>query len=195
MEACIRAADTKGGHTILSTNKESRMGLLFNCSAEKNSRKSIVDNIIANDRRDISDRRSKPTPPFSRYSFKGRRKAARRTEEAENYYVDRYESRYLILIAAIMCLCFLDAFLTAKLLQMGAVELNVFMLVFMEKNMVLAFIVKYALTAICLTYVLIHKNFKIFRRLRTKTLVYSVLGIYLILVAYEIYSYILCLRM
>ena len=167
-------------------------GVFFHCSAHKES--STPDNIFANEQRDVSDRRAKPTPPLSQYSFTGRRKKARRAEEAENYYVDRYDLRYLILVASIMCLCFFDAFLTSKLLHLGAVELNVFMLIFIEKNMVLAFIIKYALTAVCLTCVLIHKNFKIFRYLRTQTLIYSILGIYLVLVVYEIYSYILCLR-
>lgn len=176
----------------MSIAKERRQGLFFHCSAPKES--STPDHIIANEQRGLIDRRAKPTRPFSRYSFKGRRKTARRAEEAENYYVDRYDLRYLIMVTAIMCLCFFDAFLTSKLLQLGAVELDVFMLIFIEKNMVLAFIIKYALTAVCMTCVLIHKNFKIFRYLRTQTLVYSILGIYLVLVVYEIFSYILCLR-
>ena len=174
----------------MSINKERMPDLYIHCSAPQKS--SNPDNIFAKERRGVSDRRVKPTPPFSRYSFKGRRQTARRAEEAENYYVDRYDLRYLILVASIMCLCFFDAFLTSKLLQMGAVELNIFMLILIKKNMVLAFIIKYALTAVCLTCVLIHKNFKIFRCLRTQTLVYSILGIYLVLVVYEIYSYVLC---
>ena len=143
-----------------------------------------------NDRRQLQDRRLSSTKSICLYTMRGRRKKARRMEEAENYYVDRYELRYLFLIISILILCFLDAFLTVILLQLGAVELNPFMLIFIEKDVVLSMVVKYVITAISLTCILIHKNFRIFRNLRVRSLIYFVLTLYVVLVLFEFVSYI-----
>jgi hypothetical protein len=121
--------------------------------------------------------------------MRGRRKKARRVEEAENYYVDRYELRYLFLIISILVLCFLDAFLTVILLQLGAEELNPFMLIFIKKDVVLSMVVKYVITALSLICILIHKNFRIFRNIRVHSLIYFVLTLYVVLVLFEFISY------
>jgi hypothetical protein len=143
-----------------------------------------------NERRRLQDRRLNSTRSISVYTLRGRRKKARRVEEAENYYVDRYELRYLFLIISILILCFLDAFLTIILLQLGAEELNPFMLIFIEKNLVLSMVVKYMMTALSLICILMHKNFRIFRNLRVHSLIYFVLTLYVALVLFEFISYI-----
>lgn len=142
-----------------------------------------------NDRRQLPDRRLSSTKSFSLYAMRGRRKKARRVQEAENYYVDRYELRYLFLIISILVLCFLDAFLTVILLQLGAEELNPFMLIFIKKDVVLSMVVKYVITALSMICILIHKNFKIFRNLRVHSLIYFVLTLYVVLVLFEFISY------
>lgn len=142
-----------------------------------------------NDRRQLPDRRLSSTKSFSLYTMRGRRKKARRVEEAENYYVDRYELRYLFLIISILVLCFLDAFLTVILLQLGAEELNPFMLIFIKKDVVLSMVVKYVITALSMICILIHKNFRIFRNLRVHSLIYFVLTLYVVLVLFEFISY------
>jgi hypothetical protein len=143
-----------------------------------------------NDKRQLSDRRLTSTKSFSIYTLRGRRKKARRFAEAENYYVDRYELRYLFLIIAILILCFLDAFLTVILLQLGAKELNPFMLIFIEKDVVLSMVVKYVITALCLIFILVHKNFRIFKNIRVHSLIYFVLTLYVALVLFEFVSYV-----
>lgn len=143
-----------------------------------------------NDRRQLPDRRIVSTKSFTLYPLRGRRKKARRVEETENYYVDRYEFRYLFLIISILILCFLDAFLTVILLQLGAKELNPFMLIFIKKDVVLSMVVKYVITAVCLICILMHKNFRIFRNLRVRSLLYFVLTLYVVLVLFEAISYI-----
>ena len=85
------------------------------------------------ERRYRLDQRRAPTRPLSRHSLRGRRKKARRQEEDTNYYVDRYEPRYLILISLILALCVLDAYLTLKIIDLGGRELNRFMLVFFNQ--------------------------------------------------------------
>lgn len=143
-----------------------------------------------NDRRHLPDRRLNATKSISSYTFRGRRKKARRVEEAENYYVDHYEIRYLFLIVSILVLCFMDAFLTIVLLQLGAEELNPFMLIFIEKDVILSMVVKYVITALSLIFILMHKNFKIFKNLRVHSLIYFVLTLYVALVIFELMSYV-----
>ena len=145
---------------------------------------------VLNDRRQLPDRRRNSTKSVSIYTLWGRRKKARRVEEAEDYYVDRYELRYLFLIISILILCFMDAFLTIILLQLGAEELNPFMLIFIEKDVVLSMVVKYVITALSLLCILMHKNFRIFRNLRVHSLIYFVLSLYIALVVFEIISFV-----
>jgi hypothetical protein len=142
------------------------------------------------ERRQLSDRRAKSTPFFSKYIFIGRRRGARREGEAGSYYVDRYELRYLFVIAAILVLCFLDAYMTLTLMRYGGLELNPFMLILMNKDIVLALILKYLITVFCLIFFLVHKNFRIFGRIRIHVLIYAVLFVYFTLVSLEFYWYI-----
>ncbi len=141
------------------------------------------------ERRDCCDRRTRPTPLLSRHTFKGHRRKARRLEEDCNYYVDRYELRYLFVITAILVLCFADAYMTLTLMRFGGSELNPFMLALMNKNIVLALVIKYLITVSCLTFFLVHKNFKVFGIIRVKALIYAVLYVYTALVGMEFYWY------
>jgi hypothetical protein len=126
-----------------------------------------------------------PTRPLNRHSLRGRRKKARRQEEDRNYYVDRYESHYLILVSLILVLCILDAHFTLKIIGLGGKELNQFMLVFINTQPVAALVFKYVVTAVCIVFILIHKNFRVFGRLRVSSLIYVFFCVYLALVAYE----------
>jgi len=126
-----------------------------------------------------------PTRPLSPHSLRGSRKKARRQEEDRNYYVDRYEPRYLILISLILVLCILDAYFTLKIIDLGGKELNRFMLVFIEKEPVAALVFKYLVTAVSIVFILIHKNFLVFGKLRVSSLIYVFFCVYLTLIAYE----------
>ncbi len=141
------------------------------------------------ERRDCSDRRTRPTPLLSKHVFKGHRRKARRLEEDCNYYVDRYEFRYLFVITAILVLCFADAYMTLTLMRFGGSELNPFMLALMNKDIVLALVIKYLITVSCLTFFLVHKNFKVFGIIKVNALIYAVLCVYTALVAMEFYWY------
>lgn len=113
---------------------------------------------------------------------------ARRDDEKVNYYVDRYNPHYLAVTCSILVLCVLDAYLTLTLIRYGGVELNPFMLGLMNKDIVFAMIVKYLLTAFCIIFFLIHKNFKVFGKLRIGALLYGVLMLYITLVFMEVLS-------
>ncbi len=137
--------------------------------------------------RSDKDRRKNPTPFISRYILKGRRMKARREEEAENYYVDRYEYKYLFLIIAIVTLSISDAYITLNLLKGGGMELNPFMEFLIYTNSSLFLVIKIFLTASCVLFFLIHKNFRVFGRLRIVNMMYSAFILYVVLIVYEVY--------
>ncbi len=138
------------------------------------------------DKRRLPDQRRTPTKPWSRYALFGRRKKARRADEDRNYYVDRYESHYFLLISLILVLCVLDAYFTLKFLAYGGKELNLLMLRLIDKNPSLAMGFKYGVTVLGVTFILIHKNFIVFGRVRAFSFIYLIFSIYFLLVLYEI---------
>ena len=142
---------------------------------------------MTEERRKIGERRQTSTTPLSRFSFRGSRKKNRRTNEAENYYVDRYESHYFVMIVSILILCVMDAYLTLKILHFGGQELNPLMLIFFNNHPILSMIFKYLITAIGITFILIHKNFIVFGKFKVYHFIYFVLALYSMLVLYELY--------
>ena len=89
------------------------------------------------------------------------------------------------MISLILALCVLDAYLTLKIIDLGGRELNRFMLVFINKTPVAALVFKYLITAVSIVFILVHKNFRIFGRVRVASLIYVFFWVYLTLIAYE----------
>jgi len=77
------------------------------------------------EKRSLRDRRSQPTPLFSRYTFWGRREVLRRREDQEKGgYVDRYSPGLLFFLILIVGLNLLDSFFTMIILECGGWEVN-----------------------------------------------------------------------
>ena len=77
------------------------------------------------EKRSFRDRRSQPTPLFSRYTFWGRREVLRRGEDQEKGgYVDRYSPGLLFFLILIVGLNVLDSFFTMIILECGGWEVN-----------------------------------------------------------------------
>jgi len=78
------------------------------------------------DKRDQPDRRKKPTPMLSRYTFlRGRRSSFRRREDRlRGGYVDRYGHRLFTVLLGIVVLNIFDALFTHVILDSGGTELN-----------------------------------------------------------------------
>ncbi len=141
------------------------------------------------EKRNVEDRRNRPTRPLSRHSFLGRRKENRRGDEDKNYYVDKYGSKYLILVFSILFLCLLDALLTLVLLNHGGVELNPVMAVLIKKDTTLFLVTKLTVTAVNLIILLVHKNFLIFGKFKLRYIIFTIFFLYFALIIYEIYLY------
>lgn len=140
------------------------------------------------ERRARMDRRQSFTAsPFGRAAWRGRRRGARRVEDRVNTYVDWYEPRLFYVSVAILLLCCMDAFFTLTLLQRGASELNPFMAWLLEIDVQLFLVIKLALTASGLIFLVAHKNFLLFnQRFKVPHLLYAFLAGYALLVKYEL---------
>lgn len=143
------------------------------------------------ERRTSIDRRRAPTPhPFKYYTFLGRRMKARRRDEDKDYYVDQYETFYLFLVLGIILFCLLDAFLTLGLIGRGGHELNPLMSNLIQQNATLFLALKIYLTFVCVLFLLIHKNFRLFGQLKTNYIIYIIFSLYVLLIIYELHLYI-----
>ncbi|MBM3288131.1 MAG: hypothetical protein FJY88_12375 [Candidatus Eisenbacteria bacterium] len=112
------------------------------------------------DNRSGPDRRRRPTPPFSRFTFfGGRRRTRRRTTDPEHYYVDRLGAEVWLVLLLVFLFQILDANLTLALLRKGGIELNPIMARLIEHNVFAFYLIKLGISAVGLWFLGIHKNF------------------------------------
>lgn len=132
------------------------------------------------------DRRQRPTPWLSRYTFLGgrRRSGGRRPGEDRNAFVDLYSSRLLVAAAAVMILNFLDAWFTMLFLSHGGQELNPVMNYVLQFGVWPFIFVKSLGIGLCVVVLTITKNFR-FAQMGTA----AVLGGYLLLLMWHLFLY------
>ncbi len=142
---------------------------------------------IERDNRICADRRGAPTPIFSRYTFwGGQRKTIRRgTDEKKHLFVDIYSARLLIAVLSLIFLSCFDGFLTLFLIEKGSViEANPVMAYFMDYGALSFTLIKFSITALALTVMVIFKNLKI-----TKYCLSLAISVYIAIIIYELYLY------
>ena len=89
---------------------------------------------VAQDRQ-RTDRRTRPTRMFSRYTLFGRRRRNRRdTDPSKRYYIDRIDGRYLKALIAVLTFIVVDAFSTLHIIQNGGGEANPLMAWVLERG-------------------------------------------------------------
>jgi len=119
---------------------------------------------LTEERRARFDRRQRPTPMFSRYTFKGRRTAGpRRLGDPTAIYVDRLGQGTSILLILIFFFHCLDAMFTLAHLSHGGRELNPFMEVLIRHGSGLFVGIKLAVAGAGLCFLGLHKNFPLVR--------------------------------
>src|SRR5215470_13732589 len=107
------------------------------------------------------DRRQRPTPMLSRYSFVGgRRRSGRRDGEVENVYVDVYSPRLVLLLLLFFALTVLDSVSTLVYLGKGGQELNPIARWMIGQSDLFFVLAKGILSGLCLLFVMLHKNFR-----------------------------------
>lgn len=132
------------------------------------------------------DRRTRKTPRFSRFSFRGgRRGGPRRDEEAEGSFVDVYDSRVLFALLWVALMNAGDSFFTLVHLQNGGTEVNPVAGLLLETGRTGFVVLKSTVIATALCVLCIHKNFHLARfGLWTAAVAYTLLfGYHLLLFA------------
>jgi hypothetical protein len=115
------------------------------------------------ERRRGPDRRRRPTPWMSRHWLTGRRRGARRADEAAGY-VDRYTAGEAALIVAIILACTADLYLTLDYLRQGGEEWNPLMAHALELGEGVFIGVKMGITVAGLLVLLLRVRFRGVRR-------------------------------
>jgi hypothetical protein len=114
-----------------------------------------------------------------------RRRSHRRDNDHVNRYIDWYGHWPFAAIVTITLLCFADAFLTIVLLSKGAVELNLLMDWLIQHDVHTFAVVKMAATGIALIVLVLHFNFRIYRFIAVRYLIYALVPMYSVLIIYE----------
>jgi len=110
------------------------------------------------------DRRERPTPRFSRFTFwGGRRRQGRRADENEGAFVDQYSGRLLAIMLWIAVMNAGDSFFTLLHLQSGGIELNPLAQVMLGTGRTGFVVLKSLLITIPLAVLTLHKNFPLAR--------------------------------
>ena len=118
--------------------------------------------------------------------FYQRRRIMRRAGDHLNNYIDWYGHWPLAATFTIILLCFADAFLTIVLLSKGAVELNLLMDWLIQYNVSTFAVVKMSLTGIALVILVMHLNFRIYRVIAVRYLMYALVPMYSLLIVHEL---------
>ena len=116
------------------------------------------------------DRRKKPTPRLSWYTFFGRRRD------------DRYSAPLFIFLVSIVGLNVLDSLFTMMILDKGGVEANPLVAAVMEVHGYNFWIFKFAMVSVCLTLLCLHSRYRIVKRV-----IVFLTSVYLAVVLYQIY--------
>jgi hypothetical protein len=133
-----------------------------------------------------TERRKTSWATFHGTLFKTRRKHARRSGDHVNSYLDWHGNKPLIATLLIILLCFSDAFLTTVLLSKGAVEVNILMAWLIQKDIHIFTVVKMAVTGIALLILVMHFNFRIYKYISVKYLMYFLIPVYVVLIMHEL---------
>lgn len=134
------------------------------------------------ERRILKDRRKKPTPILSRYTFWGRRREFRReTDKGRGGYVDRYSPGILFFMTLIVGLNILDALFTTMILDMGGHELNpiVSSVIFLYGDKF--WVWKFAVVSASLIILCLHSQFRM-----VKAIIFSITLIYIGIISYQL---------
>jgi hypothetical protein len=138
-------------------------------------------------KRSIQDRR-KPSFTSIWYSlFAGRRKVVQRQAcNTSGYIVDMHEHWLSLITLGAILLSVTDAYLTLKLLQHGAIEVNPFMAILLESDVTLFFWVKFTATSVPLLVLLTFKNFTYLKYFSGYHLIIFIFSVYICLIRYEL---------
>jgi len=135
------------------------------------------------DRRTQKDRRKKPTPALTWFTFFGRRRTIRRKEESQRGgYVDRYSPTLFFFLVLIIGLNILDAFFTMLILDAKGWEANPVVRSVIDLYGTEFWIWKFFIVSFCIALLCLHSKFKL-----VKEMIIILSGVYTLVIIYQIY--------
>jgi len=153
-------------------------------SAKTTDKASSLETI---EQRLSSDRRRTTFGTFIHSIYKRRRVGPRRSEDPQiGFYVDLHEPYLMAVVVGILLLCVTDAYFTITIIGLGGREVNPLMKTLIDRNVVVFFVVKFMMTAVCLLFTVMHKHFRLFKLVSGYHILYSAFFLYMTLVYYEI---------
>ncbi|NWF92395.1 MAG: hypothetical protein HXY46_05730 [Syntrophaceae bacterium] len=112
-------------------------------------------------RRNLKDRRKRPTAPLSWYAFFGRRQDFRRDlDRGKGGYVDRYSPKLFFFLVLILGLNVLDILFTMMILDHQGWEFNPIVRSVMALHHDLFWVWKFGIVSACLTLLCLHSKFR-----------------------------------
>jgi hypothetical protein len=134
-------------------------------------------------RRSHVDRRKKPTPRWSWFTFFGQRRILRRRSDQEKGgYLDRYSYVLFFLLALILGLNVLDSLFTMMIIDLGGQEHDPLVRSFLELHGDMFWIWRFVIVSIALILLYLHHGFILVRRVMI-----AVGLIYVVIMGYQIY--------
>jgi hypothetical protein len=115
-----------------------------------------------------------------------RRRPARRLEDGRFHVLDWHATHLWAVSVSILILSMVDAFLTLKLMEGGAVEVNPFMALFVGGSSAVFAGLKMAITGVCVALMVLLAGYRFMRVLRVEVILYGVFMAYLILICHEV---------
>jgi hypothetical protein len=138
------------------------------------------------ERRAGFDRREQRLAAYWHGARNPRRRSGRRLADRIYPIVDWHSPRVLALVFAILALCVCDGVLTIVLMSHGAVELNPLLQPLLPQSLGLFAALKLGLTATGALVLVICSRMRLFRILPGETLLYFVLGCYVVLIFHQL---------
>ena len=115
-----------------------------------------------------SDRRERPTPMFSRYTFFGRRRKNRRDDDPQRrYYVDWVSGSYAWALIGMLVLIAIDTLSTLYIIRCGGGEANPLMRMLLETGPLWFAAVKIGSAMIAFLLLAVHRFFPLARMMVT----------------------------
>ncbi len=135
------------------------------------------------ERRVLVDRRRRPTPRWSWFTFFGRRKSLRRkTDQERGGALDRYSRIFFFLLVIILGLNILDALFAKIIGDLGGQEFNPLVRSFIELHGEMFWIWRFVIASLALTLLYLHRGF-----VRVRRILIAIASIYMGILLYQIY--------
>lgn len=134
------------------------------------------------ERRVLKNRRIRPTPLLSRFTFSGRRRTFRRKADRQGGgYIDRYSSELFFFLILIAGLNVLDALFTMTILDFGGWEINPVVASVISLYGDKFWVWKFAVVSVSLVLLCLHSKFRV-----VKAVILGITVIYIGIVLHEL---------